>query len=117
MSLYLTSVDGWTTVQISSPPDDSGIVGREFVMTCTVTVVRILTVVPKVVWTGPDGDLIDSENITVGDAQTSGLVTTRFLTFHSLQSSEGGRYSCMAAVDIPRLKTRSASKHLNVIST
>ena len=137
MFLYLTSVDDWATVQISTPPDDSAIVGRELVMTCTVTAVRGLTVIPVVTWTGPDGnltyteditvgfeetsgangDLTDSEKITVGDAQTSGLVTTRSLTFHSLQSSEGGRYSCMAAVDIPRLETRSASKPLNVIST
>ena len=107
--------DDWATVQISTPPDDSAIVGREFVMTCTVTTVRGLTVIPVVTWTGPDGnltyteditvgfeetsgadgDLTDSEKITVGDAQTSGLCDYyRSLTFHSLQSSEGGRYSC-----------------------
>ena len=137
MSLYLTSVDEWATVQISTPSDDSAIVGREFVMTCTVTVVRGLTVIPEVVWTGPDGnltytkeitigheqtssadgDLINSENITMVDAKTYGSVTTSLLTLHFLQSSQGGRYSCMAAVNIPGLKTISAYKHLNVIST
>ena len=110
----------WTTVQISTPPDDSAIVGREFVMTCTVTVVRGLTVIPEVVWTGPDGNLTGTKNITMGYKQTSGLVTTRSLSLHSLQSSEGGRYSCMAAVNITKLQTssqRSTYKHLNVIST
>ena len=114
--MYLTSVDNWATVQISSPPDDSAIVGREFVMTCTVIVVRGLMVIPEVVWTGLEGNLTDSESITIGDAQISGTVTTRSLTLHSLQSSEGGRYSCMADVDIPGLEIRSAYKHLNVLS-
>ena len=74
-------------------------------------------VIPDVIWTGLEGNLTDSENITIGDAQTSGTVTTRYLTLHSLQSSEGGRYSCMADVDIPGLDTRSAYKHFNVLST
>ena len=110
----------WATVQISTPPDDSAIVGREFVMTCTVTVVEGLTVIPEVVWIGPDGNITGTKNITMGYEQTTGLVTTRSLTLHSLQSSEGGQYSCMAAVNIRKLETssqRSAYKHLNVIST
>ena len=109
----------WATVQISTPPDDRAVVGREFVMTCTVTVVRGLTVVPSVLWTGPDGNLTDAENITVGPAQTIGLVTSRSLTLHYLQSPEGGRYSCMAAISVPQLEMppqRSAYKQLVVIS-
>ena len=110
----------WATVQISTPPDDSAIVGREFVMTCTVTVVRGLTVIPEVIWTGPDGNLTETKDITMGYKQTSGLVTHRSLTLRSLQSSEGGLYSCTAAVDISGLETPpqiSSSKHLTVIST
>ena len=61
--LQLLSVpQSWATVQISTP-DDSAVVGREFVMTCTVTAVRGLMAVPSVVWTGPDGNLTDEENI------------------------------------------------------
>ena len=89
-------------------------------MTCTVTAVGGLTVIPEVVWTGPDGNLTDTKNITMGYKQTSGLVTTRSLTLHSLQSVEGGQYSCMAAINITKLETtsqRSTYKHLNVIST
>ena len=88
-------------------------------MTCTVTVVRGLTVIPEVIWTGPEGNLTDTKNITMGYKRTSGLVTTRSLTLRSLQSSEGGQYSCMAAVNITKLETssqRSTHKHLNVIS-
>ena len=110
----------WATVQISSPPDDSAIVGREFVMTCTVTVVRGLTVIPEVIWTGPDGNLTETNDITMGYKQTSGLVTHRSLTLHSLQSSEGGLYSCMAVISISGLEPSpqiSSSKHLTVIST
>ena len=82
-------------------------------MTCTVTVVRGLTVVPSVLWTGPDG------NVTAGPAQTYGLVTNRSLTLYYLQSPEGGRYSCRAAISVPQLEsppTGSAYKQLVVIS-
>ena len=51
-------------------------------MTCTVTVVRGLTVVPSVFWTGPDGNLTDKESITVGPAETIGIVTNISLTLH-----------------------------------
>ena len=85
-------------------------------MTCTVTVVRGLTVIPRVVWIGPEGNLTATKNITMGYEQTSGLVTTRSLTLHSLQSSERGRYSCMAAISTSGLKTRSGYKELIVLS-
>ena len=112
----------WATVQISSPPDDSAVVGREFVMTCTVTAVRgLLMVVPTVhvTWTGPDGNLTDEENITVGPPKTFGLVTSRSLTLDYLQSQEGGQYSCKAAISVPQLEMppqRSAYQQLVVIS-
>ena len=120
VSIQLTVPQAWAMVQITTPPDDSAIVGREFVMTCTVTVVRGLTVIPEVVWTGPDGNLTDVENITMGHTQTCGNMTTSSLTLHSLQSHYRGSYSCMAAINIPGLETppqKSAHKHLAVIST
>ena len=89
-------------------------------MTCTVTVVGGLTVIPEVIWTGPERNLTATKNITMGYKQTSGLVTTRSLMLHSLQSSEGGQYSCMAAINISGFETPpqiSSSKRLTVIST
>ena len=76
--------------------------------------------IPRVVWIGPDGDLSDVENITMGHLQTSGTETTRSLTLRFLQSHYGGWYSCIAAVNIPGLETppqKPAHKHLAVIST
>ena len=116
---YSLVPQSWATVQISTPPDDSAIVGREFVMTCTVTAVRGLMAVPSVSWTGPDGNLTDAENITVGPVQTFDLVTSRSLTLHYLQSPEGGRYSCEAAISVPGFQMPpqiSAYKQLVVIS-
>jgi len=75
--------------------------------------------VPSVVWTGPDGNLTDEENITVRPAQTFGLVTSRSLTLHYLQPPEGGRYSCNAVISVPGFENspqRSAFKQLVVIS-
>jgi len=73
-------------------------------MTCTVTAV-VSGLVPSVVWTGPDGNLTDAENITVGSAQTFGLVTSRSLTLHYLQLSDRGKYICKAVISILRLET------------
>ena len=104
-SLCFVSVpQSWATVQITSPPDDYPVVGREFVMTCTVTAVRGLTVVPSILWTGPDGNLTDAKNITVGPTYMLGLVTRQSLTLHYLQPLEGGQYSCKATISIPALE-------------
>ena len=86
-------------------------------MTCTVIVVRGLTVDPSVLWTGPDGNL--TENVTVVPAQTFGLVTRTSLTLHYLQSSKGGQYLCKADVSIPRMETSLSTlayKQLVVLS-
>jgi len=60
-------------------------------------------VVPSILWIGPDGNLTDIENLTVGSAQNVGLVTSRSLTLDYLQSSEGGQYSCKVIFSIPRI--------------
>jgi len=52
-------------------------------MTCKVPTVRGLA--PTVIWTGPDGKLADTKNITVGRAQTFGLET-------SLQTTDSDKY-------------------------
>ena len=86
-------------------------------MTCKVITVRGLA--PAVIWTGPDGKLADTKNITVGPAQSFGHVTSRSLRLHYLQSSEGGRYYCKAVINDPTLGTclqKSACKQLRVIS-
>ena len=86
-------------------------------MTCKVKAVRGLA--PTVIWTGPDGELTDTKNITVGPAQTFGFETHRSLTLHYLQSQEGGWYSRTAVINTPRLETclqTSAYKQLIVIS-
>jgi len=83
-------------------------------MTCKVKAVRGLA--PTLIWTGPDGKLTDTKNITVGCAQIFGLETSQSLTLHYLQSSEGGLYTCKAVIS--RLDTclqTSAYKQLIVI--
>ena len=60
-------------------------------------------VVPSILWIGPDGNLTNTENLTVGSAQNVGLVTSRSLTLDYLQSSEGGQYSCKAIFSIPTI--------------
>jgi len=61
-------------------------------------------VVPSLLWIGPDGNLSNTENISVGPAQTFGLVTKRSLTLEYLESSQAGKYSCKGIVSIPRIE-------------
>ena len=70
--------------------------------------------VPSVVWTGPDGNLTDEENITVRPAQTFGLVTSRSLTLHYLYShqKEGGTPVMQSSVS-QDLRTPHKDLHSN----
>ena len=114
-----TVPESWATVQISTPPGDSAVVGTDFVMKCTATAVKGLMAAPSVTWTGPDGNLTDAGTITVGPAKTFGNRTTQSLMLHYLQSPEGGEYSCKAAISVPGFEIPpqiSAYTQLSVIS-
>ena len=57
---------------------------------------------PSVEWVGPDGTVLESgENVTIGEVETRGTVSTISLFFHPVLSSQGGHYTCRATVDVP----------------
>ena len=72
-------------------------------MLCTVTGIPSMKLSPSVKWVGPDGDVIEESdgNRTLGDVVTRGTVSTLSLTFNPVLSSDEGRYTCMASVNVP----------------
>ena len=90
-------------MSVSSPPVTEA--GEPLSLTCTVTVVEYLIVSPQVEWIPPDGSVISSDgNPSVGGALVvSGTLSTRNITFSSLQTSHAGRYTCWAYLNVPHL--------------
>ena len=88
---------------VSSPPVIEA--GQPLSLTCSVTVVEYLIVRPQVEWIPPDGSVISSDgNPSAGEAPlVSGTVSTRNITFSSLQTSHAGPYTCWAYVIVPNL--------------
>ena len=90
-------------VSVSSPPVTEA--GQRLSLTCTVTVVEYLIVSPQVEWIPPDGSVIISDgNPSVGGAPVvSGTLSTRNITFTSLQTSHAGQYTCWASLIVLNL--------------
>ena len=91
-------------VSVASPPVTGA--GQPLSLTCTVTVVEYLIVSPQIEWIPPDGSVISSDgNTSVGEAAVvvSGTLSTRNITFSSLQTSHAGRYTCWVYLNVPNL--------------
>ena len=67
-------------------------------LTCTVTVVEDLVVRPSVEWSG--GSVGSGEGVMVGDTDTSGVNSTRDITFNPLNTSHGAQYTCEATINV-----------------
>ena len=92
--------DNWAYVYIDSRKD--ALHGSEYTLLCTVMAINGMTLPPSIVWVGPDGTvLVSEENVTVGEVETQGTVSTSSLTFNPVLSSQGGRYTCIVTVDVP----------------
>ena len=80
-------------VTISGVSD--GLAGDELSLTCTVTVVEYLTVVPTVQWSGGSVGLEDGVT-----ESHDGVNSMRTLTFSPLHTSHGAEYTCQAEISI-----------------
>ena len=67
----------------------------------TLTCVVIADVIPEVKWIDFTYNLEEKERLTLSGPVVSGSHTTLNLTFHSLRTSQAGRYSCVSKTDIP----------------
>ena len=75
-----------------------GLAGDDLSLTCTVTVVEYLTVVPTVQWSGGSVGLEDG--VTESDTSHDGVNSTRTLTFSPLRTSHGAEYTCQTEISI-----------------
>ena len=93
------------------------IAGRTLTLTCTVTVVDYLTVIPTVWWIG--GSLGLEDGVQDSDTGHTGVDSRRQLIFSPLHTSHGAEYRCQAVVNIPSInvtKNNNDSKTVTVQS-
>ena len=93
----------------------------DYTLVCTVRAIIGMNLPVRMEWVGPDGAVVGSEgNRTVGEVETQGTLSTLSLSFHPVFSSDGGRYTCRAAITVPWMTRqppqKSTSIHLPVTS-
>ena len=97
--------------------DSDGLAGDDLSLTCTVTVVEYLTVVPTVQWSGGSVGLEDG--VTESDTSDDGVNSMRTLTFSPLHTSHGAEYTCQVEISISSInvvKTGSGRESVTVQS-
>ena len=94
--------DEWAAVDIWNSTGENALNNTDYILTCTVTVIEGITLPVIVEWVGPDGDVVMSEgNRMVGEEEVQGRVSTLSLSFNPVFSSDGGSYTCRAAISVP----------------
>ena len=104
-----------------------GLAGDDLSLTCIVTVVEYLTVVPTVQWSG--GSVRLEDGVTESETSHDGVNNMRTLIFSPLHTSHGAEYSCqveirISSISIMKSVTRSIgatvqskllSHHVNIV--
>ena len=91
----------WATVDIQNSTGENALNNTDYILTCTVTVIEGITLPVTVEWVGSDGDVVTSEeNKMVGEVEVQGTVSTLSLSFSPVFSSDGGSYTCRAAISV-----------------
>ena len=78
----------------------SDIAGQEYQLVCSVEVVEGLIVAPDVMWLDRNNVPVNQQDITVGEPENIGNITTLTLTFNPLRTSHVEQYTCQANVII-----------------
>ena len=99
--------DEWATVSIHNSTGENALNNTDYTLTCTVTVIEGMTLPVTVEWVWPDGSVVASEgNRMVGEVEVQGRVSTLSLSFNPVFSSDGGSYTCRAAISVPWTKSQ-----------
>ena len=95
----------------------TGTAGKDFQLTCSVSVVEHLIAQPTVQWSG--GSVDSGNGVTQSDTTHNGVMSVRNLTFSRLRTSHGAQYTCQADINISSIsviKTGSNSSDVMVQS-
>ena len=96
---------------------NTAIGGMNYFLTCLVYWSIIPTPnVSNVVWIGPYGPVTNSNNTVLRDQSAAGERNVTIL-FNSLQTSHGGRYTCVSMVTTPAVTNVTARKDIAIQST
>ena len=96
--------DAWATIDIQNSTGENALNNTDYILTCTVTAIEGITLPVTVEWVGPDGDVVTSEgNRMVGEVEVQGRVSTLSLSFSPVYFTDGGNYTCRAAISVPWL--------------
>ena len=68
--------------------------GASYTLNCTV----VSDFRPVVKWIDPDGNPVNGSGITVDEPVYHGYKTYMVLRFHSIRTSQAGRYTCQSTV-------------------
>ncbi len=111
-----TVPDDWASVAITNPTGENALHGTEYTLLCTVTGIPGMTLPPSVEWVGTDGDVIEGSdgNRTVSAVMSQGTVSTLSLTFNPVLSSDGGKYTCRASINVPWMNNQPPIKSTSI---
>ena len=114
MSLFypIPEIDDLAAVEVFARTTEPSTEGHDFVLICTVTIDTVMmtnldvTVDLTLEWEDSSGaPMLSDHRITVGNPTVDENKTSRTLSFAPLSSSDGGAYTCRAAVNVPELST------------
>ena len=92
-----------------------GTAGENFELVCTMRVVDhlIANATPTLQWSG--GSVGSSASVTESDTITSGVTSTRTLTFSPLSTSHGTEYTCQAEINILPINVTRTSRERRAV--
>ena len=98
-----------SAVSLSTSVEGSNIAGENYTIYCVVRVPNVLSELPDITWTNPNGlEIQDQVNNTVIGSQ---ITITSMVTFTPLLTSQSGVYRCQVSLQSPSL-----SQSLNISS-
>lgn len=100
MSYYHIIVPAlWATVQLGGY-EDTALHGHNYTFYCTVTVIAGLALPVTMEWLHSNGSAVSNDRFMVHSANVS-RVTTLTMTVAPILTTDGGKYSCQASVNVP----------------
>ena len=103
----LSVPDVWASVEVSNSTGLNALNGINYTLTCTVSRIFGMNLVPSLEWVGPNDEVIVSGgNVIMGEVEHEGAVSSLTLSFIPVSFSHKGNYTCRAAVTVPWYTTQ-----------